>query len=102
MAKKRAAPDQVPPNPKRTKASKASSSGKRAAPSTSKGSDHPISSPGKSLIETPSDYLTPIVSFLHERLPAEKVQAVLGSEPLERLTQVTDSVVSVRYYFSFT
>ena len=100
MAKKRAAPDQVPPNPKRTKASKTSAAGKRATPSSSKVSERPNSSPGKSLVEpsSASDHLTPIVSFLHEHLPAEKVQAVLDSEPLERLTQVTDSVVSVCFY----
>ena len=100
MAKKRPAPEQVPPNPKRTKASKASAASKRATASASKVSELPSSSPVKSLTEpsSASDHLNPIVTFLREHLPAEKVQAVLGSEPLERLNQVTDSAVSVRFY----
>ena len=100
MAKKKTAPELIPPNPKCVKASKASAGSKRAALAASKVSEPPSSSPGKSLAEpsSASDPLAPVVTFLHERFPAEKAQVVLGSEPLERLNQATDSVVSVRFY----
>ena len=102
MAKKKSAPELIPPNPKRAKASKASAAGKRAASSISKVSEPLSSSPVKSLAEpsSASDPLAPVVTFLRERFPAEKVQEVLRFEPLERLNQATDSAISVSFYLS--
>lgn len=109
MAKKKSAPELIPPNPKRVKASKASTAGKRASSSISKVSEPLSSSPVKGLAEpsSASDPLAPVVSFFRERFPAEKAQEVLRLEPLERLNQATDLAISVsfdsssRYLFSF-
>lgn len=102
MAKKKSAPEQIPPNPKRLKASKASTAGKRVSSSIAKVSEPLSSSPVKSLAEpsSASDPLAPVVTFLRERFPAEKVQEVLRLEPLERLNQATDSAISVSFDLS--